>query len=168
MVVRCNVMLKAEVLILTSPSFAILFFKIASLTESIAWKTTLSAASPDLWASLEEETISVRIKSLVSYNVYPYWTLFRFYCRKKIDLPLPPPDWHSAEGLSPPCITHSHLHTKFLAKNTNWAKLITWYVERKSNEIKQAIELLVVYARRVSRSLEQKKPSTKSWAGLAG
>ena len=105
MVVRCNVMLKAGVLISTFPSSAILFFKIASLTESIASKTTVSAASPDLRASLEEETISVRIKSLVTYNVSPYsMDIIQVLLPYKNRLATPPPPELTFRGRAYPSV----------------------------------------------------------------
>ena len=100
--VRCNFMLKAEVFTLTSPSSAILLLKIASLTMSIAKKTALSAASPDVWASLQEETISVRIKIRRNLQCLPLWDIIQvFTAVKKIDLSLPP-DLHTGKGLAPP------------------------------------------------------------------
>ena len=75
--VRCNFILKAAVFTLTSPSSGILLLKIALLTKSIATKTALSAASPDVWASLQEETISVRIKIPRNLQGLPLTDIFQ-------------------------------------------------------------------------------------------
>ena len=169
--VRCNFMLKAEVFTLTSPSSAILLLKIASLTLSIAKKTALSAASPDVWASLQEETISVRIKIPRNLQCLPLWDIIQvFTAVKKIDLSLPP-DLHTGKGLAPapfPRVSPVAIYTpKFLPK---YQLGKAYYVEcREEIERNQTSYWIVRYLCETSEpDPGAKKTPTKSWVGLTG
>ena len=170
--VRCNFMLKAEVFTLTSPSSAILLLKIASLTKSIAKKTALSAASPDVWASLQEETISVRIKIPRNLQCLPLWDIIQVFTavKKEIDLALPP-DLHTGKGLAPPPFPRVSPIAIYTPKFLPIYQLGKAYYVECTEEIERnqtsywIVRCLCETSKPDPRA---KKTPAKSWVGLTG